>query len=257
MPHTKPLALALAASLVLGLLPGDAEAQRRRAAPKPPPGPTACTDFYAFVNKDWLAANTVIDSGAVSALGELPRNAVQQQRTLLDEAMRAPQNEVQTLLGHFWASGIDEAAVEADGATPIAPLLARIDGIRRTRDIAPAIAALHQVGIPVVFNFSADVDLADLERHIGYFAQGGLGLPDPAYYNSQEADARALLGRYTDHVQNILRLTGTPENRVAADMALVLDLETRIARASRPLDALRDPVANYALVPTADLPKQY
>src|SRR5690606_37860802 len=70
-------------------------------------------------------------------------------------------------------------------------------------------------------------------------------------------DARALLGRYTDHVQNILRLTGTPENRVAADMALVLDLETRIARASRPLDVLRDPVANYALVPTADLPKQY
>ncbi len=256
MPHAKPLVLALAASLVLGLLPGDADAQRRRAAPKPPPGPTACTDFYSFVNKDWLAANSVVGSGTVSALGALPSNAVQQQRQLLDEAMNSPQNEVQKLLGDFWASGLDEAAVERDGATPIAPLLARIDGIRRARDIAPAIAALHQVGIPVVFNFTADVDLTDLERHIGYFSQGGLGLPDPAYYTSQDPDARTLLGRYTEYVSNILRLTGTPENRVAADMAHVIDLETRIARASKPLEALRDPRDNYARTTVADLTKQ-
>lgn len=256
MPFPKTLALALATSLVLGLLPSDADAQRRRPAPQPA-GPTACTDFYAFTNKDWLAANTVVGSGTVSALGTLPSNAIQQQRQLLDDAMNAPQNEVQKLLGDFWASGLDEAAVESDGATPIAPLLARIDGIRRARDIAPAIAALHQVGIPVVFNFTADLDLANLDRYVGYFAQGGLGLPDPAYYTSQEADARTLLGRYTEYVQNILRLTGTPENRVAADMALVIDLETRIARASRPLETLRDPRDNYALVPVAGLAKQY
>ncbi|MCR6662566.1 MAG: M13 family metallopeptidase [Luteimonas sp.] len=256
MPFPKTLALALATSLVLGLLPTDADAQRRRPAPQPA-GPTACTDFYAFTNKDWLAANTVVGSGTVSALGALPSNAIGQQRQLLDDAMNAPQNEVQKLLGDFWASGLDEAAVESDGATPIAPLLARIDGIRRARDIAPAIAALHQVGIPVVFNFTADLDLANLDRYVGYFAQGGLGLPDPAYYTSQEANARTLLGRYTEYVQNILRLTGTPENRVAADMALVIDLETRIARASRPLETLRDPRDNYALVPVAGLAKQY
>ena len=96
--------------------------------------------------------------------------------------MASPQNNVQKLLGDFWASGLDEAAVESDGANPVAPLLKRIDGIRKTGDVAPAIAALHQVGIPVVFNFSADIDLRDLNRHLGYFAQGGLGLPDPAYY---------------------------------------------------------------------------
>ena len=84
------------------------------------------------------------------------------------------------LLGDFWASGLDEAAVERDGANPIAPLLSRIDAIRRSKDVPAAIAALHQVGIPVAFNFSADVDLQDLDRHIGYFSQGGLGLPDPA-----------------------------------------------------------------------------
>src|SRR5690606_21289188 len=109
--------------------------------------------------------------------GELQARVQEQQRELLAAAMAAPQNNVQTLLGDFWASGLDEAAVEADGAQPIAPLLDRINGIRRARDIPPAIAALHQVGIPVLFNFSADLDLADLDRHIGYFARAAPASP--------------------------------------------------------------------------------
>jgi putative endopeptidase len=257
MPNAKPLALALAASLVIGLAAADADAQRKGAAPKEPPL-TACSDFYTFTNKDWLDANPPGDGAAmVSTLGELQARARDQQRELLDTAMRAPQGNLQKLLGDFWASGLDVAAVERDGAQPIAPLLERINGIRRARDVPPAIAALHQVGIPVAFGFSADVDLADLERHIGYFAQGGMGLPDPAYYTRTDADTRALLGRYVDYVQKILVLTGTPQDKAAEQAQQVIDLETRIAQVSRPIPALRDPRQNYALVPTADLGKTY
>ncbi|MBJ6978013.1 M13 family metallopeptidase [Luteimonas sp. MC1895] len=256
MPKHAPLALALSASLVLAMVAPDANAQRRGAA-RAPAGPTACGDFYAFTNKDWLAANPVPESGAVSALGELQARVLEQQRELLSTAMNAPQGGVQKLLGDFWASGLDEAAVEADGSNPIAPLLARINGIRRAKDIPPSIAALHQVGIPVVFNFSADLDLADLDRHIGYFAQGGTGLPDPAYYTREDAAAREILGLYNAYVRRILALTGTAEADLEAESQLVIDLETRIARASRPVADLRDPRRNYAPVPTADLGKAY
>jgi len=259
MPIQKPLAVALAASLVLVLASSDADAQRKRRAAQPAaPAITACSDFYTFANKDWLAANTSPGaSGRVSALGSLRERALQQQRALLDNAVQAPQNEVQRLLGDFWVSGIDEAAVERDGAQPIAPLLARIDAIKRSRDIAPAIAALHQVGIPVAFNFTADIDLGDFNRHVGYFSQGGLALPDPAFYTREDADTRALLGRYTEHVEKILALTGTPAAQLKDEMAMVLDLETRIARISRPVTALREPAGNYALVPTAGFGKQF
>ncbi|GGK07416.1 M13 family metallopeptidase [Luteimonas terricola] len=254
MPRTIPLALAL--TLVLALAAPDAGAQRRAAA-KAPAGPTACGDFHAFANKDWLAATPVPAAGSTSALGELQARVLEQQRELLSTAMNAPQGNVQTLLGDFWASGLDEAAVEADRANPIAPLLDRINGIKRARDIPPAVAALHQVGIPVLFNFSADLDLADLDRHIGYFAQGGTGLPDPAYYTRQDEEARALLGLYNGYVQQILALTGTAEADLAAESQLVIDLETRIARASHPVASLRDPRQNYALVPTEGLGKTW
>ncbi len=258
--HTlaRPALLAASIALLVGLS-SDADAQRRRAAaPKGPPPVTACTDLYSFVNKDWLAANMVVaGQGTRSALGELQALALTQQHDLLNKAMTAPQNDVQRLLGDFWASGLDEAAVEADGAKPIAPLIARIDGIRRTRDIAPALAALHQVGIPVLFEFGAEVDLADLNRHVGYFTQGGLGLPDPAYYSRGDAETQQIVSQYTQYVRNILALTGTAEDRLDAETALVIDLERRIAAVSKPLADLRDPRAQYALVDTAGLDKQY
>lgn len=259
MPNARPAfnrysALALALALVAGLPVHDADAAKKKAEP----AVTACTDFHGFTNKDWLDANMLVDgTGMVSALGQLRDLAQRQQRELLDAAMRAPENHVQKLLGDFWASGLDVAAVEADGAQPIAPLLARIDGIRRDKDIPPAIAALHQVGIPVLFQFTPDVDLANLERHIGYFTQGGLGLTDPTYYTRDDPDTRALLGRYKDYVEKILVLTGTPADEAAAQAQQVVDIETRIAQASRPMSLMRDPRNNYARVPSDTLGKSY
>lgn len=260
MPHARPLALALIVALAATLPAHDADAAKKKAPAKKPvvAAATACSDFYTFANADWLKVNTVVaGSGAASALGQMQDRALQQQRDLLDGAMNAPQGNVQKLLGDFWASGLDENAVEADGSNAIAPLLTRINGIKRAKDIPPAIAALHQVGIPVVFNFGPDVDLAKLDRHIGYFSQGGLGLPDPAFYTRTDADTKAVLGRYTDYVKKILTLTGTPPAQLAADTQAVIDLETRIAQSSKPLLSLRDPGGNYAPVPAVNLGKQY
>lgn len=259
MQTLRPLACALALSLLAGLASPAADAAKKKAAPKSkaPAVANACTDFYANANADWLRANPLSGAASVSALDTLAGNARRQQLELLNTAMSAPQGNVQKLLGDFWASGLDEAAVERDGSQPIAPLLGRINAIKKSKDIPASIAALHQVGIPVLFNFGADIDLKDLERHIGYFSQGGLGLPDPAYYTRTDNDTRQLLAQYNVYVQKILTLTGTPKDKLAAESQLVIDLETRLARASKPLSALRDPVANYAPVATASLGKTY
>ena len=257
MHKTRPLVLALSTALLAGLASPVSLAAKKRVARNAAAVSPACTDLYAEANKGWLAANPMPASGAISALGQLSARAQQQQRDLLDAAMRDPRNKVQKLLGDFWASGLDEAAVERDGAAPVAPLLKRIDAIRKPKDIPPAIAALHQVGIPVAFQFGADLDLRDLDRHLGYFSQGGLGLPDPAYYTRTDADTKALVARYADYIRRILALTGVPQQDIETQTAQVLDLETRIARLARPLPELRDPRNNFAPVATAGLGKQY
>ncbi len=255
MPTLRPLALALAATLAASLAAPASHAAKKPAHARRPAA--ACNDFFAEANKGWLAASPMPASGATSALGELATRALAQQKTLLDRAMQSPQNDIQRLLGDFWASGLDEAAVETDGAKPIAPLLSRIDAIRSSKDVAPAIAALHQVGIPVAFQFGADVDLRDLGRHLGYFSQGGIGLPDPAYYTRSDADTQAVVARYADYIRKVLALTGVPQNQIEAQTALVLDLERKIAHAARPLADLRDPRNNFAPIATSGLGKQY
>ena len=258
MPTPRPLAFALLVALVAGSAAPDSLAAKKPAAKKKAPAvAVACSDFHAEANKAWLASNPIPPSGAISALGQLTARAQQQQRELLEASMQSPQGNVQKLLGDFWASGLDEAAVERDGANPVAPLLKRIDGIRKTGDVAPAIAALHQVGIPALFNFTADLDLRALDRHLGYFSQGGLGLPDPAYYSRTDADTQALVARYADYIRKILVLTGIPAKDLERETALVLDLEKRIAASARPLVELRDPKTNFAPVATAGLGKQY
>jgi putative endopeptidase len=257
MPNARPLALAVALGLIALASTADAAPKKKRAAAKAPVVSAACTDFYDYANADWLKSNPLPQTGAVTALGQLAARAQQQQRDLLDAAMQAPQNNVQKALGDFWASGLDEAAVEKDGSNPIAPLLSRIDAIKKAKDVPASIAALHQVGIPVAFNFGADVDLKALDRHIGYFMQGGMGMPDPAFYTRSDADTVALMGRYRAYVKQILTLTGTPAARLDADTQSVLQIETALARSAKSLAGINNPFNNYAPISTKALNKQY
>lgn len=258
MIANRPLVVAITVCLGLAGLTAsaDADAQRRRAARAPAVAP-ACSDFYHLANAGWLAANPLPATGANSALAQLAGNAQTQQKALLDAAAQQPANEVQKLLGDFWASGLDEAAVEADGSRPIAPLLTRINALGRNRELPATIAALHQVGIPVAFNFNADIDLKALDRHLGYFMQGGTGLPDPAFYTRDDAPIQHVRSRYRDYIKQILALTGTPANRLEREADAVLALETALATPSQALARINNPFNNYAPVPVAGLDRQY
>ncbi|HCL43504.1 MAG TPA: peptidase M13, partial [Pseudomonas sp.] len=256
MPNFRPLAIALGISLATLVPTHDAFAAKKKAA-RAPAVSAQCSDFYDATNAGWLKANPVPQTGATTALGQLVDRSRQQQRELLDAAMKAPQGNVQKLLGDFWASGLDETAVEADGSNPIAPLLTRINAIKKAKDVPASIAALHQVGIPVAFNFGPDVDLKALDRHIGYFMQGGMGLPDPAFYTRSDADTVALMGRYRNYVKQILALTGTPAAKLDAESQAVIALETELARNAQSLAGINNPFNNYAPISTKELNSRY
>jgi putative endopeptidase len=256
MPNFRPLAIALGISLATLVPTHDAFAAKKKAA-RAPAVSAQCSDFYDATNAGWLKTNPVPQTGATTALGQLVDRSRQQQRELLDAAMKAPQGNVQKLLGDFWASGLDEAAVEADGSNPIAPLLTRINAIKKAKDVPASIAALHQVGIPVAFNFGPDVDLKALDRHIGYFMQGGMGLPDPAFYTRSDADTVALMGRYRNYVKQILALTGTPAAKLDAESQAVIALETELARNAQSLAGINNPFNNYAPISTKELNSRY
>jgi len=89
------------------------------------------------------------------------------------------------------------------------------------------------------------------DRNALYLAQGGLMLPDPAYYSAPEvADVRT---KYRAYVEQVLTLIGWQHPAARADE--ILDFETKVAAASTPLEQLVDPARTYNAVSFAQLRK--
>lgn len=215
----------------------------------------ACTDFYQHANGGWLQANPV-PTGFASwgTFEEVGLHGLLQQRTLLEAAATS---DVPTLrlIGDLYASGMNEAAIEAAGAAPLRPLMERIEKIQRPRDIAPALADLHARGIPVLFDFGANDDLKNPARRIAYANQGGLGLSDRDYYLRNDEATNLLLTAYQGYVERLLTLSGSANPAAEADA--VVKIEKRLAQVSLSLLQLRDPTNSYRIAQVKDLEKTY
>ncbi|MBA3693527.1 MAG: M13 family peptidase, partial [Acidobacteria bacterium] len=111
----------------------------------------ACTDFFQYANGTWLK-NTAIPAaysrwGSFNILGE-NNNAVL--KDILENAAKnhAAEGTDTQLIGDYYASCMDEAAIEKAGITPLKPFFAQIDKIKAVKDVQHQIAMLHAQGVP-------------------------------------------------------------------------------------------------------------
>jgi endothelin-converting enzyme/putative endopeptidase len=121
--------------------------------------------------------------------------------------------------------------------------LARIEGLRGKRDIAPLMASLHldSSDAGLLFGFGSGQDFDDSEQVIAFATGGGLGLPDRDYYLKPDARFKDFRAKYLAHVERMLVLSGTPKAKAHADAAQVMAIETAIAKGSLTRTEKRDP----------------
>jgi predicted metalloendopeptidase len=163
-------------------------------------------------------------------------------------AKAAPGSEARKV-GDFYASGMDEAGIEAQGLAPLKPLFARIDGVKDAPTLAAVLADLHRLGANAAFGFSIEQDDKESSRYSMMLGQGGLGLPDRDYYLKDDAKSKELRTAYRAHVAKMLGLAGGDPK----DADRILALETRLAKASMTRVEQRDPNAVYHAMTPAQL----
>ena len=221
-----------------------------------------CADFYQYACGGWQKNNPIPpDQASWSVYAKMQNDTREVLRQILETASQNDprRNDVQQKIGDFYASCMDEPAVESAGLKPLAPELRRIDGIRNVHDLAAYLAHFHPTDITVyfgnsaLFRFGSTQDAKNSQQVIAELDEGGIGLPDRDYYLKDDPRSVELRKQYVAHVQKMLELVGEKPEAAAADAQTVLRIETALAKGFQTRVARRDPNNTYHRMSAAEV----
>ncbi|HET7893397.1 MAG TPA: M13 family metallopeptidase N-terminal domain-containing protein, partial [Candidatus Sulfotelmatobacter sp.] len=215
-----------------------------------------CVDFFAYSCGGWLKNNPIPpDQSSWDTYSKMQDENLARLRGIL-EAAAAPdpkRSAVDQKIGDYYASCIDEKAVDAKGAQTLKPGLDRIAKINSKAEIADAAAAMTDD--QVLFRFDSIQDFRDANQVIADADQGGLGLPDRDYYTKDDAKSVELRKQYVAHVQKMFELLGDKPDTTASEAQTVMRIETALAKGSMTRVERRDPKALDHKMTSAELQK--
>ena len=219
----------------------------------------ACVNLADFVNSKWLAANPVpSDKTSWGSFEMLDERSVAASKGIAEAAAaNTSATGIEKLVGDLYASGMDTAKVEAAGIAPMQPMLDRIAALKTPADIAQYLRDEFAAGRGEVFAFGAEADFKNSSQKIGYAFQGGLSLPEKAYYLEDGPDGKykAIREAFVQHVSKQLQNAGVAAADAGTQAKDVLAFETRLAKASLSPIELRNPENQYHYVTIADADK--
>ncbi len=201
-------------------------------------------DFYQYACGNWIK-NTEIPADQpewVSFIELDERNKVIEREILekaaVDSTSRDP---VDQKIGDFYASCMDESAVNAKGLDPLKPELARVEGAKDKKELIDMLAHVHAAGGNALFRFYSSPDLHNADQVIAYIDQGGLTLPDRDYYIKDDPKQVEMRKHLVENVTEMFTLAGQTPAQAADSAQTVLRIETALAKASMDRTLRRDP----------------
>lgn len=203
-------------------------------------------DFNAYANGGWMKSTPIpadkASFGVFSQVGDMTRSQV---RTLIQDAPNAGANASADIrkIGDFYASYMDEAAIESKGIAPLKPQLDAIAAIANRRDLARALGSRLRADVDALnstnfftenlFGVWITQGLTDPSRSYPYLLQGGLGMPDRDYYLSTKPEMAEMRKKYQAHIAAMLRLAGVADANAKAARLYALELKIANAHSAR------------------------
>ena len=203
-----------------------------------------CENFYRYSCNGWFKRNPLppdqASYGRFTELYELNRLHLKQ--ILEQAAVPSPTRTAnEQKIGDEYASCMDTTAIDKRGLASIQPELDRIAALKSNADLPLLLAHLHTIGVNAFFGMSSNQDFANASQMISFYFAGGLGLQERDYYTRTDAKSVEQRKQYVDHVHNMFALAGEPQAQAEKDAQTVMDIETRLAKASLTITEQRDP----------------
>ncbi|AMR26588.1 peptidase M13 [Hymenobacter psoromatis] len=221
-----------------------------------------CADFFQYANGTWLKNNPVpAAESRWGSFNELADRNYATQKSILEElagkaATAQPGSNIQKV-GDFYAAAMDTMAIEKAGLTYLKPSLDRIAGLKTLAQMQAFLGDPHAHAGSVWFNSGVGQDEKISTQYAVQFYQGGLTLPDRDYYLKEDARSKNIRAAYQTYLMGTFTRLGDTEAQANEHAAAVMDLETKLAKASKSRVDLRDPQANYHKMTVAQATKEF
>jgi len=215
-------------------------------------------DFFQYANGGWIKKNPIPNDQASWGIGHLVMEEnMRRLREISDQAAAKsePSGSAEQMIGDFWNSGMDSAKIEQDGLKHIQPYLERVQAVKDLPGLMALVTEFKTMGSSTFFSDFVNQDDKNSEAMIYTLYQGGIGLPEREYYFKNDSVTLQIRNKYAAYIGTVLHLTGKDSLDAHKAGIAILAMETRLAKASRKLEDLRDPYANYNKMAIADLKK--
>ncbi|CAA9197662.1 Neutral endopeptidase [Flavobacterium bizetiae] len=206
-------------------------------------------DFFNYANNGWFKKNPIAKTDSSNGIMRTVVDTINGQiksiceNSAKDESAAKGSNKQK--IGDFYASGMDTIAIEKAGLSPLNLEIKKINEIKDITGLVNTIAHLQTVGADPAFTFYVSQDDKISTKYALFFGQGGLGMKQRDYYLDSDKRNVEIRAAYLSHLKNMMRFTGDEELVASKNAATIMKLETELAKSSRKLEELRDPIKNY------------
>jgi putative endopeptidase len=214
------------------------------------------SDFFDYANGGWIKKNPIPGEQSSWGIGNL---VIEENLLRLREiseksaATKADKGSSDQKIGDFWKLAMDTVKLESDGLKPLKPYLDKIDAIADIPSLLATVAEFKKMGSSTLFSDYVGQDAKNSDKMAYQLWQGGIGLPEREYYFKNDSATKAIRSAYVAYIGKILTMSGTEAALAANSANNILQLETKLATASRKIEDLRDPYKNYNKMAIAGL----
>ena len=216
-------------------------------------------DFYQYACGGWMKKHPLTNEySRFGSFDMLAENNREQLKGLIVE-IAAGQNAQGTIgqkIGDIYNLAMDSVKLNADGVTPIQADLEKIASVKDKSEIVPLMAELAHSGVFPYFSFYLGADIMDSKSNLFQLYQGGISLGEREYYLDNDDVTTNIRNKYKEHIVKMFQLAGFDEAAAKKKMEAVMDIETRIAKASFSAVEQRNPAANYHKMSLDELKKE-
>jgi putative endopeptidase len=203
-------------------------------------------DLYLHTNGKWIRETEIpADQAIHGSFHELRDAAEEAVRDILLEASENPKPGVSQQIGDLYNSFLDENMAEELGAAPINGDLQRIREANHIEELMRLMGEFARQGISGFFGLYIDNDPGNPNRYLPHMSQGGLGLPDEAYY--REEKHRDILDAYLPYIAQMFEHAGFDTHSAGEAAKKIVAFETALAETHWNVVDSRDAEKTYNL----------